>query len=98
MKTVIVALFVVLVVSHSEALRCHCGGIRDCLSPVETCQGEDNVCENKTFSNDPLSFFYVSTVTYRLNGCYKSTNCPLLNRLGLSSGSCCKTDLCNRYE
>uniref|UniRef100_A0AAX7VCT4 UPAR/Ly6 domain-containing protein n=1 Tax=Astatotilapia calliptera TaxID=8154 RepID=A0AAX7VCT4_ASTCA len=44
MKTVIVAVLVLLVISQSEALKCYCGGLRHCPNSVETCHGFNNVC------------------------------------------------------
>ncbi|GLD74678.1 weak neurotoxin 6-like protein [Lates japonicus] len=53
MKLVILSLLVVLVVSQSEALRCNCGGIRNCPGGrVETCHDSDSVCIS-AFLNNP---------------------------------------------
>ncbi|AWP17756.1 putative ras-related protein Rab-5C-like [Scophthalmus maximus] len=51
MKPVILVLLVVLVVSHSEALRCYCGGRRQCSGNVETCRGSGYVCASVIFTS-----------------------------------------------
>ncbi|KAI4807499.1 hypothetical protein KUCAC02_027305 [Chaenocephalus aceratus] len=87
MKTVIVALFVLLAVSQSEALRCHCGGLQTCGSSQDSCFGRIWVCAkviNIVGSNPNF-----------LQGCLSATDCMMLNRPGISSSSCCSTDLCN---
>ncbi|KAF3853657.1 hypothetical protein F7725_014345 [Dissostichus mawsoni] len=62
MKTVIVALFVLLAVSQSEALRCHCGGLQNCGGSQDSCIGRIWVCakvinivgSSKSFSMPPI--------------------------------------------
>ncbi|XP_029953978.1 lymphocyte antigen 6D-like [Salarias fasciatus] len=88
MKTVIIAVVVLLVVSQSEALKCHCGGLRHCPNPVETCFGSGNVCASTIITAG-------GTVKY-FKGCMTAHNCRLMNQPGISSAYCCSTDLCNR--
>uniref|UniRef100_A0A3B4VID6 UPAR/Ly6 domain-containing protein n=1 Tax=Seriola dumerili TaxID=41447 RepID=A0A3B4VID6_SERDU len=88
MKTVILTLLVVLVVSHSEALRCYCGGLRHCSGSVETCSGSNQVCAGVIIQAG-------STVNY-FKGCYKSGDCERLNNPPTTTSRCCRTDLCNR--
>ncbi|KAL7372953.1 hypothetical protein ABVT39_024491 [Epinephelus coioides] len=52
MKTVILALVVLLVVSQGEALRCYCGGRTHCSSRVQTCSGSNKVCARITFTHE----------------------------------------------
>uniref|UniRef100_A0A3Q0RN36 UPAR/Ly6 domain-containing protein n=1 Tax=Amphilophus citrinellus TaxID=61819 RepID=A0A3Q0RN36_AMPCI len=87
MKTVIVAVLVLLVVSQSEALKCNCGGLRYCPTSVETCVGSNNVCASV--------IIYAGSTPRYFKGCVKSTDCRLMNRPGISSATCCATDLCN---
>lgn len=44
-----------------EALRCHCGGRRQCLESVETCKGADDVCASIIFTG-PGKYIYFCTV------------------------------------
>ncbi|XP_050922116.1 uncharacterized protein LOC108901709 isoform X6 [Lates calcarifer] len=88
MKLVILSLLVVLVVSQSEALKCNCGGIRNCPGRVETCYGSANVCIS-AFLNNPAG------APRHFKGCYNSRDCQLINSSGIGSASCCRTDLCN---
>uniref|UniRef100_A0A4W6DIX8 Uncharacterized protein n=1 Tax=Lates calcarifer TaxID=8187 RepID=A0A4W6DIX8_LATCA len=89
MKLVILSLLVVLVVSQSEALKCNCGGIRNCPGGrVETCYGSANVCIS-AFLNNPAG------APRHFKGCYPQHGCESINRLGIGSASCCRTDLCN---
>uniref|UniRef100_UPI0037E9493D toxin 3FTx-Oxy5-like n=1 Tax=Semicossyphus pulcher TaxID=241346 RepID=UPI0037E9493D len=89
MKTVIVALLVVLVVSQGESLKCHCAGpARPCPGPVETCPGSHTMCGNVIiYSISPDSFFF--------QGCMEPQECRGLDNPGISSATCCSTDLCN---
>ncbi|XP_008296713.1 toxin 3FTx-Oxy5-like [Stegastes partitus] len=86
MKTLILALLLLVVVSQSEALRCYCGGRKICSSKTETCYGTDQVCASIVFHFDATS----------AQGCYSASNCRLMNQPGLITTSCCTTDLCNR--
>uniref|UniRef100_A0A3Q3KDS5 UPAR/Ly6 domain-containing protein n=1 Tax=Monopterus albus TaxID=43700 RepID=A0A3Q3KDS5_MONAL len=88
MKTVILALLVVLVVSQSEALKCNCGGARRCPGGrIETCSPDSDVCIS--------AIIYAGSSVTSFRGCYPSSGCVLLNQPGISSASCCRTDLCN---
>uniref|UniRef100_A0A8D3BE06 UPAR/Ly6 domain-containing protein n=1 Tax=Scophthalmus maximus TaxID=52904 RepID=A0A8D3BE06_SCOMX len=87
MKPVILVLLVVLVVSHSEALRCYCGGRRQCSGNVETCRGSGYVCASVIFTSPEPSYF---------KGCYTSSGCQMLSHSSVSHGTCCSTELCNR--
>uniref|UniRef100_A0A8C9ZC20 Uncharacterized protein n=1 Tax=Sander lucioperca TaxID=283035 RepID=A0A8C9ZC20_SANLU len=78
MKTVILAIVVLLVVSQAEALTCWCGGSRKCLGRTEVCTGSNNVCA--TMNN--------------FHGCYTESSCRSLDRPGVASSKFCKTDLC----
>uniref|UniRef100_A0A3Q3BF95 Snake toxin/toxin-like domain-containing protein n=1 Tax=Kryptolebias marmoratus TaxID=37003 RepID=A0A3Q3BF95_KRYMA len=86
MKPVILAVLVLLLVSQNEALKCYCGGKRQCSNPIETCSGTDNVCASVIFHAPIYSYF---------KGCYRRTDCLLLNQPGLISATCCGSDLCN---
>ncbi|KAG7506945.1 hypothetical protein JOB18_019486 [Solea senegalensis] len=86
MKTVIVALLVVLVVSHSEALRCNCAGKAPCAFSQQNCYGLNQVCARMTF-NPPGSGSFKS--------CYNARACANLISSGKASGRCCSSDLCN---
>ncbi|XP_045908547.1 sperm acrosome membrane-associated protein 4-like [Micropterus dolomieu] len=88
MKIVILALFVFLAVSQSEALKCYCGGLRRCPDRVETCPPSSDVCAGVIFTAG-------STPSY-FKGCMKARDCALLNQPGVSTASCCRGDLCNR--
>uniref|UniRef100_A0A8C4F757 Uncharacterized protein n=1 Tax=Dicentrarchus labrax TaxID=13489 RepID=A0A8C4F757_DICLA len=88
MKTVILALFVLLAVSQSEGLRCNCGGLKQCSSPVETCYGSNNVCASV--------IIYAGSRPSYFKGCMTSNECMRMNHPGISSASCCRTDQCNR--
>ncbi|KAL7372536.1 hypothetical protein ABVT39_018057 [Epinephelus coioides] len=85
MKTVILALVVLLVVSQGEALRCYCGGRTDCSDRIQTCSGSNQVCAYIIFHHD-YSYF---------QSCYNEDDCRLLSQSPVTSGSCCSTDLCN---
>uniref|UniRef100_A0A146UWL8 Lymphocyte antigen 6D n=1 Tax=Fundulus heteroclitus TaxID=8078 RepID=A0A146UWL8_FUNHE len=87
MKAVILALFVLLLISQNEALRCHCGGKRRCSSPIETCTTSDSVCISANFYGVPQPFYF--------RGCYRESDCRKVSLPGMSTASCCRTDLCN---
>ncbi|KAL3967794.1 alpha-2-macroglobulin-like protein [Sarotherodon galilaeus] len=89
MKTVIVAVLVLLVISQSEALKCYCGGLWYCPSSVEFCHGFNNVCSTVFLDAE-------STPRYS-KGCMKSNVCRTVTQPGVLSIHCCSTDLCNRY-
>ncbi|XP_049916613.1 CD59 glycoprotein-like [Epinephelus moara] len=85
MKTVILALLVLLVVSQGEALRCYCGGRTHCSGRVQTCSGSNQVCARITFVFDNSYF----------QSCYNARACRrVINTRGIS-GRCCSSDLCN---
>ncbi|XP_037609992.1 synergistic-like venom protein [Sebastes umbrosus] len=89
MKTVILALLVLVVVSQGEALQCRCGGTsKICSGPVETCAGSNNVCASIIIQTGP----HVSDI----QGCMTAHNCALLTNSNVASGRCCRTDMCNR--
>uniref|UniRef100_A0A3Q3WL69 UPAR/Ly6 domain-containing protein n=1 Tax=Mola mola TaxID=94237 RepID=A0A3Q3WL69_MOLML len=87
MKTVILALFVLLVVGQSEALRCNCGGMKQCSRPVETCYGSNNVCASV--------IIFAGSMPRHFRGCMSSQNCMKLTLMGLSVATCCSSDQCN---
>ncbi|KAM9837966.1 uncharacterized protein ACBR49_018598 [Aulostomus maculatus] len=88
MKTVILLFLLLLVVSQGEALRCYCGGKKICSDPVETCYGSNNVCAS-------VIIYAVTSPSY-FQGCSTQNDCMMMNQPGISSASCCTTDLCNR--
>uniref|UniRef100_A0A3Q3B373 Snake toxin/toxin-like domain-containing protein n=1 Tax=Kryptolebias marmoratus TaxID=37003 RepID=A0A3Q3B373_KRYMA len=88
MRTVILAVLVFLLISQNEALRCYCGGKRRCSSSIETCVGSDSVCISASFYGVPNPFYF--------KGCYRERDCRTVNYPGISSASCCHSDLCNR--
>ncbi|XP_078019813.1 uncharacterized protein LOC144459473 [Epinephelus lanceolatus] len=85
MKTVILALVVLLVVSQGEALTCWCGGIRSCSGRTETCSISEDVCASVSFHQFPRNNFH---------GCYSEDACRRLNHPGVVSCRYCKTDMC----
>uniref|UniRef100_A0A8C6NPM7 Snake toxin/toxin-like domain-containing protein n=1 Tax=Nothobranchius furzeri TaxID=105023 RepID=A0A8C6NPM7_NOTFU len=88
MKTVVFAVLVFLLISQNEALKCYCGGKRQCPDRIETCIGSDSVCISASFYGVPQPFYF--------KGCYRESDCVKVNMPGMSSASCCRTDLCNR--
>uniref|UniRef100_A0A3Q0RMD2 UPAR/Ly6 domain-containing protein n=1 Tax=Amphilophus citrinellus TaxID=61819 RepID=A0A3Q0RMD2_AMPCI len=70
-----------------EALKCNCGGSHYCPTSVETCVGSNNVCASV--------IIYAGTPKY-FQGCMNSPDCRIMNHPGISSATCCATDLCNR--
>ncbi|KAI9526370.1 hypothetical protein NQZ68_039978 [Dissostichus eleginoides] len=88
MKTMILALVVLVVVSQGEALMCHCGGTsKICSSRVETCNGFNQVCGSIVLRAGPHVSYFKS--------CMSADSCRQLSRSAVSSGSCCSRDLCN---
>ncbi|XP_008296711.1 three finger toxin MALT0070C-like [Stegastes partitus] len=85
MKTVVLALSVLLAVSQSEALRCKCGGVNSCPKSVEECTGSNIFCATLNLESNP-NFF---------KGCMSQTECDAWNNPGVATISCCTTDLCN---
>ncbi|CAB1436001.1 unnamed protein product, partial [Pleuronectes platessa] len=57
MKSVILALLVVLVVSHSEALTCNCSASSMCSGSIHNCSGSDQVCIYFMFKIPALGYF-----------------------------------------
>uniref|UniRef100_A0A671YBK0 UPAR/Ly6 domain-containing protein n=1 Tax=Sparus aurata TaxID=8175 RepID=A0A671YBK0_SPAAU len=88
MKTVVLALFVAVVVSQSEALRCNCGGMKYCPHPVETCHGPNPQCGSV--------IIYAGSRPNHFKGCMTLHQCMMLNHPGISTAACCGTDECNR--
>nr|XP_024658500.1 lymphocyte antigen 6D-like [Maylandia zebra] len=88
MKTVMLAVLLLLAVSQSKALECHCGGQKFCSRPVETCSSSNDVCSTLVITSGPV-------VTHT-KGCLKSLACRILNRPPVMTASCCSSDLCNR--
>uniref|UniRef100_A0AAQ4R2T8 UPAR/Ly6 domain-containing protein n=1 Tax=Gasterosteus aculeatus aculeatus TaxID=481459 RepID=A0AAQ4R2T8_GASAC len=87
MKTVILALLVLVVVSQGEALRCNCGGASKCSGRIETCSGFNPVCASMILqAGSRVSYF---------KRCMKESDCRLLLNTNVASGHCCSTDLCN---
>ncbi|KAJ4940561.1 hypothetical protein JOQ06_026858 [Pogonophryne albipinna] len=89
MKTVILTLMVLVVVSQGEALMCHCSSIPAiCPGSVETCElGE--VCGSIAVGVGPSP--------YHMRRCMKADECMRLSNAGgaYSHGRCCSRDLCN---
>ncbi|XP_023123261.1 CD59 glycoprotein-like [Amphiprion ocellaris] len=89
MKTVIVALLVLVVVSQSEALRCYCGGLTRCSSSTQTCSGNANACASVVMT--------LGSNVNRFQSCYNYDDCMRLKQLPQAVYvNCCMTDLCNR--
>ncbi|KAK5850919.1 hypothetical protein PBY51_001754 [Eleginops maclovinus] len=88
MKTVILTLMVLVVVSQGEALRCYCGGTpRTCQGSVVTCD-LDEVCGSILVSAGPRP--------YHMKDCMKAHDCKRLSNLSeYVHGFCCSRDLCN---
>uniref|UniRef100_A0A3Q2Z4Y9 Snake toxin/toxin-like domain-containing protein n=1 Tax=Hippocampus comes TaxID=109280 RepID=A0A3Q2Z4Y9_HIPCM len=87
MKCVLVALLVFVIVSQGEALKCHCGGQYNCPGNEETCDADQIYCVSFTFSDGR----YPSVV----RGCSSFSDCRRLDSPGISTSSCCFSDLCN---
>ncbi|KAK9530337.1 hypothetical protein VZT92_011843 [Zoarces viviparus] len=88
MKTVILAILLLVVVSQGEALRCNCGGTtKICSRRVETCSGFNPVCASVIIQAGPHVSYFKS--------CMKENDCRQLISSSVASGSCCSTDLCN---
>ncbi|XP_057681766.1 short neurotoxin 3-like [Corythoichthys intestinalis] len=87
MKTVLVALLVFFLISQGEALECHCGGLRHCPRSRETCTDSDNACASV--------IFHVGSRPSYFKGCSSLFKCRVLNNPGVSTASCCTSDLCN---
>ncbi|KAI4807501.1 hypothetical protein KUCAC02_027307 [Chaenocephalus aceratus] len=89
MKTVILALLVLVVVSQGEALRCYCGGTSKVCSSgrIETCHGFKQVCGSIVIHAGPHVSFFKS--------CMSADSCRQMSHSQVSSGSCCSQDLCN---
>ncbi|MED6236495.1 hypothetical protein ILYODFUR_036557 [Ilyodon furcidens] len=87
MKAAIFGVFVLLLISQNDALRCHCGGKRRCPSSIETCTSSDSVCISASFYGVPQPFYF--------RGCYRESDCRKVNMPGISSARCCTTNLCN---
>uniref|UniRef100_A0A3Q2V230 Lymphocyte antigen 6D-like n=2 Tax=Haplochromini TaxID=319058 RepID=A0A3Q2V230_HAPBU len=90
MKTVMLAVLLLLAVSQSEALECHCGGQKFCSRPVETCSSSNDVCSTLVITSGTNACWAAS------RGCLKSLACRILNRPPVMTASCCSSDLCNR--
>uniref|UniRef100_A0A3Q2Z2Q7 UPAR/Ly6 domain-containing protein n=1 Tax=Hippocampus comes TaxID=109280 RepID=A0A3Q2Z2Q7_HIPCM len=89
MKCLLVALLVFVLVSQGEALQCYCGGKRRCPSgSVEQCTPSSDACASVIFE--------VGTNPSYFKGCSTLHNCLLMNSPGISTASCCTTNLCNR--
>ncbi|KAI4807495.1 hypothetical protein KUCAC02_027301 [Chaenocephalus aceratus] len=94
MKTVILALLVLVVVSQGEALRCYKKGClsiyEECSSiRIETCTGSNQVCGIINGSDGHRR--------YHMRRCMKADECTHQSNSGIaySYGRCCSRDLCN---
>ncbi|KAK9530336.1 hypothetical protein VZT92_011843 [Zoarces viviparus] len=85
MKTVILAILLLVVVSQGEALRCNCGGTARCSGRVQDCYGNNQACASFILQSG-------SSVSY-FKRCMKESDCRIMS--SYVSGSCCSTDLCN---
>uniref|UniRef100_A0A3Q3B3E6 UPAR/Ly6 domain-containing protein n=1 Tax=Kryptolebias marmoratus TaxID=37003 RepID=A0A3Q3B3E6_KRYMA len=75
--------------AEDEALRCYCGGRKQCSSPIETCYyGSASVCIHVRLHN------VVGQCGPPLTGCARSDACTIYDKPG-NSVTCCWTDLCN---
>ncbi|XP_044194136.1 lymphocyte antigen 6D-like [Thunnus albacares] len=89
MKTVILALLVLLVISQGEALRCHCVRDRDCSGPIQTCTGPTDVCY--------FAVAYIPDLTIA-RGCTPANECRTMRFSDhVVSSGCCRGDLCNKF-
>ncbi|XP_047194365.1 muscarinic toxin 38 [Hippoglossus stenolepis] len=86
MKSVILALLVVLVVGHSEALKCNKCITSHCSRSTETCSGSDQVCI--FFRFDPPGNRYFQR-------CSSAAECQRFMHSRIGTGFCCSSDLCN---
>ncbi|KAL6094962.1 uncharacterized protein ACO6RY_16258 [Pungitius sinensis] len=88
MKTVVLALLVLVVVSQGEALRCYCGGAsKTCSGRFDICSGINPVCASM--------FLQAGSRVTSFKRCMKETDCRLLLSTNVATGRCCSTDLCN---
>uniref|UniRef100_A0A7N6BMH1 UPAR/Ly6 domain-containing protein n=1 Tax=Anabas testudineus TaxID=64144 RepID=A0A7N6BMH1_ANATE len=87
MKTVILALLVLLVVNQNEGLRCYCGGNNICLNHIETCPDSANICGSIIIYAGPKPSHYTR--------CMSSSDCAAMTYRGISKCYGCGTDLCN---
>ncbi|XP_078019773.1 uncharacterized protein LOC144459454 isoform X1 [Epinephelus lanceolatus] len=85
MKTVILALVVLLVVSQGEALKCLCGGRTRCPGRHQTCTGPNQVCAYFAYHFD-YGF---------IQRCNDADDCREALYYGQATVKCCKTNLCN---
>uniref|UniRef100_A0A3Q1FN87 UPAR/Ly6 domain-containing protein n=1 Tax=Acanthochromis polyacanthus TaxID=80966 RepID=A0A3Q1FN87_9TELE len=89
MKTVVLALLVLVVVSQSEALRCYCGGMTQCQSSTQTCSSNANACASVVMT--------LGSNVNHFQSCYNYNDCMRLKQLPQTAyAHCCTTDLCNR--
>ncbi|KAM4623479.1 lymphocyte antigen 6D-like [Polymixia lowei] len=88
MKTVILAVLVLVAVGQGEGLRCNnCLG-SGCTNRVETCRNAYDVCA-RVFYLPPMRPNYFKR-------CMKESDCRLLqSQPDLMTVTCCNMDLCN---
>ncbi|KAM3866265.1 uncharacterized protein ly97.3 [Diretmus argenteus] len=90
MKLLVLALAVVLVCTHGEALSCHrCvpktpGG--SCELSVETCKPEKDGCAATKFLRAPYS---------KYQKCMALSDCEMLKMNAYIDIQCCNDDMCN---
>ncbi|XP_063063776.1 CD59B glycoprotein-like [Engraulis encrasicolus] len=90
MKTLLVAVLLMLAVANALALQCrHCvpstPGAR-CTVTTETCRSDMDACVAAVFTSPPYSYF---------QRCIKMSDCMLLQMSPYIKANCCQTDLCN---
>ncbi|XP_068439562.1 three-finger toxin A2-like [Clinocottus analis] len=90
MKTVILALLVLVVVSQGEALRCYCGGSMICMVSQYDCVGASQVCAHVTHGA-------TSSYTGFAQSCMHERECNRQRNRNVKADTCCSTDLCNRH-
>ncbi|KAK7919542.1 hypothetical protein WMY93_010826 [Mugilogobius chulae] len=73
MKTSVVTILVLLLLSQNEALKCNCGGRNTCHGSVETCSGSDTFCGYIKFHID-------NTYAKR---CMSAAECEIMNQPNL---------------
>ncbi|CAL1600275.1 unnamed protein product [Knipowitschia caucasica] len=89
MKSAVVLLCLLLVLSHGDGLRCFCGGLRICPSGgVETCSSFSELCGRVVITAGASPNYF--------RGCMSASTCAALDRPGISSAFCCRSDGCNR--
>lgn len=68
--------------------------------PRKSCMRRSLITTKEITASDYNSWYFqfVSKEPFYFRGCYRESDCRKVNHPGLSSASCCHTDLCNWYK